>query len=208
MTKMHKTQQLALHWCPLIFQWSLDINLKPLAAPLRPISQTWPNKPPLAFTTCSLFLPSLLPAFPFSLSLFVADGDTVLSVFSPFWAADKWFIYYERSWFFATVGMLSYGLKAWYIDVYLPHKLQMWTHWLDVWLEELSWKTLQSQTGSLTWNSRRTETMVTGTRQLCWVQLCTYHCFKSVVTEHTTSVYWTCAHLNHSSLRTVSLLSH
>ncbi len=181
MTKMHKTQQLDPYWFPLIFQWSLDINLKPLAAPLRPISKTWPNKPSLAFTTCSLFLPSLLPVLPFSLSLPLWQRTQFLSVFGLFWAADKWFIYYECSWCFATVGMLSYGLKARHIDVYLPHKLQMWTHWLDVWLEELSWKTLQSQTKRRWW---QTPYSYSGLSYI-------YHCFTSDIvclplfTEHT-----------------------
>ena len=81
--KMHKTRQLVLHWFLLIFQWSLDINLKPLAAPRRPISQTWPNKRSLAFTTCSSYFPPSFQSFHFPLPLLLLTETPFLKCLWP-----------------------------------------------------------------------------------------------------------------------------
>lgn len=110
---------------------------------------------------------------------FVTDRDSYLSVFGLFWAPDKWFIHHKHFWCFATVGMFSYSPEAWHVDVYLPHKLQMWTHWLDIWLEELSWKNfLQPLTWNIQWIK---EKMVGDTLEF---YIC--HRFKSVSPPNTT----------------------
>lgn len=189
MIKANKTQQLFLHWLPL-FQWSLDINFKPLAAPLRPISKTWPNKPSLLLQHVHLFYPPAFHSLHFSLSDSIADGGTLLKCFGLFWGADNWFIHYEHSQCFATVGMIrsvpAYGLKAWHIDVYLPHKLQMWTQWLDVFRRngwELNWKPSQSQTNSLSSNSQWTKRWL-----LVWTP-CSYSGFSyTFITHHHCSI--------------------